>query len=252
MENLTKQLEELIQKLEDAESFLEGLDKLQSVLPFNRYEYIISTLLAHGKLKYNEYLKIRDDYLDRNLYLYVFEITSPRGYGDTWALAHLMSVDQRFKRPSQFDPEARGRYDLCVLHKKSLIKIEVKASRANDRDRPHDPLYEKALSSSSNANFLMNFQQMKPSCCDIFIWIAAYRDKLRYWVIPSQDIQNHSLFTPQHRNIGTESRLKEYQKADIYEGQIMMTNENIGSFDRYVCESSKIVRTIISVYCKSN
>jgi len=250
MDILTKQLDDLIQKQEDTDSYFATLESLQSVLPFNRYEYVISTLLARNKLSYAEYLEIRDSYIDRNLYLYVFEISSPRGYGDTWALAHLMEIENRLHRPGTYDRSSKGKYDLCTMYKEKLIRIEVKASRANDRDKPNDPLYEKALSSGSKNNFLMNFQQMKPSCCDVFVWIAAYRDKLQYWVINSNDIQQHPLFTPQHRNAGTEFRAKDYAKVDIFEGQIMVTNDNISRFDSYKCTSSNLYRKIIKAYTK--
>jgi hypothetical protein len=55
------------------------------------------------------------------------------------------------------------------------IKIEVKASRAVDFDR-EEPLYVKALASDSQKRFDMNFQQVKPACCDVFLWIGVWRD----------------------------------------------------------------------------
>jgi hypothetical protein len=61
---------------------------LISVYPFSRYEYIISTLLARNVLTFDDYLALRDAYIDRNLFLYVFEISAPRGFGDTWAFSH--------------------------------------------------------------------------------------------------------------------------------------------------------------------
>jgi hypothetical protein len=96
------------------------------------------------------------------------------------------------------------------------IKIEVKASRAVDRDKPDEPFYIKALSSDSKKRFLMNFQQLKPSCCDVFLWIAVYRDCVRYWVLKNNVIRQHSDFTPQYRNESTSERSKDYDKSDLY------------------------------------
>jgi len=80
MDTLTHQLDELIQRLEDAPDFTETLEELKSVYPFSRYEYIISALLAHGKLTFDEYLAIRDEYVNRNLYLHLYEM-APRTFG---------------------------------------------------------------------------------------------------------------------------------------------------------------------------
>ncbi|MDR1492691.1 MAG: hypothetical protein LBT05_08210 [Planctomycetaceae bacterium] len=71
----------------------------------------------------------------------------------------------------------------------------------------------------------MNFQQLKPKCCDVFLWIAVYRDAIKYWVINSNAIQTHNDFTPQHRNETTAGRERDYRKEDIYEGQIMVTEK---------------------------
>jgi len=92
MEKLTEDLDILIDKLEHSESFRAELESLQSVYPFNKYEYIISTLLSRNILSYEKYLEVRNEYIDRNLFLYVFEISAPRGFGDTWAFSHLLSV----------------------------------------------------------------------------------------------------------------------------------------------------------------
>ena len=85
MERLTEQLDDYIDRLAHSEDFRSELAEIRSVYPFSKYEYIISTLLARRKLSFDEYLQIRDDYISRNLYLYIFEITAPRGFGDTWA-----------------------------------------------------------------------------------------------------------------------------------------------------------------------
>ncbi|MFN3692132.1 MAG: hypothetical protein ACK4R7_04480 [Fervidobacterium sp.] len=253
MEILTKQLDELIKRLENSKTFKDDLEHLRSVYPFNKYEYIISTLFAHGKISLEEYLKIRNDYIDRNLYLYLFEM-APRTFGDTWGLSHVCSIEPEFKRPSKsIDKTYNGEYDLFLewydnKQKKHIIKIEVKASRANDRERKEEALIIKAIASNSKRPFLMNFQQQKPRCCDVFIWIAVYRDKIKYWVINSNEVQNNKYFTPQHRNPDTALREKDYDKKDIYEGQIMITDENILEFDNFLTPGSKLKDSVIHQY----
>lgn len=77
MEKLKKQLERLIAELEDADAIYERLENLISVYPFNEYEYMISTLLGRDKLTLDDYYALRDNYVERNMYLYIFEISAP-------------------------------------------------------------------------------------------------------------------------------------------------------------------------------
>lgn len=256
MDLLKQQLQSLIHRLEYGQAFQEQLDQLISVLPFNKYEFIISTLLGEDKLTYEEYVEMRNAYIDRNLYLSIFEISAPRGFGDTWALGHLKEIVPEFQRPSKkLDKNYTGQYDLVLPWqdndgKDHLIKVEIKASRAVDREKPEEPLYEKALASDSQRPFLMNFQQMKPQCCDVFLWIAVYRDKIRYWVIDSHHIQIHHDFVPQHRNEKTATRSKVFKKEEIYEGQLMVTQGSIHDFDTFACVSTELKDRIIMAYKK--
>jgi hypothetical protein len=249
VELLNKELDKLIDKLEHSSHFRKDLDNINSIYPFSRYEYIISTLLAKNILTYNEYLELRDGYINRNLFLYVFEISAPRGFGDTWAFSHLLSVEPELKRPNKkTDATYKGEYDLYLPYSTGNIKIEVKASRAVDRDKADEPLYVKALSSSVKNKFLMNFQQLKPSCCDVFLWLAVYRDRVKYWVLKNEVIRNHPDFTPQHRNETTADRVAGYDRSTIFEGQIMITNDNIDSIKDYLVEGREIRQAIIEQY----
>lgn len=254
MEKLAEQLDSPVERLSNSKNFREDLENLKSVYPFNKYEYIISNLLFRKKLTLEEYLDIRDAYISRNLFLPLYEITAPRGFGDTWALGHLTEMEPDFKRPvKKLDPTYKGEYDLYLdwmdgNNKQHYIKIEVKASRATDRERTDEPIYVKALASDSTRPFLMNFQQLKPRCCDVFLWIAVYRDKIRYWAIHSNEIQGNKYFTPQHRNEGTAERKKTYNKANIFEGQIMMTDENIASFEKYLTLGKELKNATIQRY----
>ncbi|AEF81535.1 hypothetical protein [Leadbettera azotonutricia] len=248
METLEKELDTLIDKLNNSINFRMELENISSVYPFSKYEYIISTLLSKNVLSFDDYLELRDTYINRNLYLYLFEM-APRTFGDTWGLSHLMSLEPCLQRPNKkIDPTYQLEYDLYLPCPNGNIKVEVKASRAQDRDKADEPMIVKAFSSKSKGNFLMNFQQLKPSCCDVFIWIAAYRDSIKYWVLKNSVIQKHHDFTPQHRNENTSKREKDYDKAEIYEGQIMITNANISSIKEYMVNSRGIRQAVIEQF----
>ena len=238
MEKLREQLDTLINRLKahQADVLRLSLDELKSVYPFSEYEYIISHLLAASKLTIDEYYEIRNDYKDRNLYLYLFEISAPRGFRDTWAVGQVLQLTPNLKRPSKkIDPKYTGEYDLWP---DPQIKIEVKASRAVDFERPNDPLYLKALHSDSNRPFDMNFQQLKPRCCHLFIWIAAWRDRIRYWVLLSYVVEHSPHYSPgQHR-------------GNVGEGQLHVNQDNIHDFDDYLVSPTEIERARRQVYKK--
>ena len=207
----------------------ECLDDLYSVYPFNKFEYVISHLIATETISLNEYLNIRTSYIERNKYLYVFEITAPRTFGETWAQRHLNEVVPELKTPSTLlDPSYSGEYDFWY----EGIKIEVKASRAVKR-KSGDSLILKALSSDSKSGFDMNFQQIKPACCDVFVWIAVWRDKIRYWVLSSDEIKNNKYYSVgQHR-------------GNIGEGQLWLKESNIADFNEYEVGVRDILSAII-------
>ncbi len=68
----------------------------------------------------------------------------------------------------------------------------------------------------------MNFQQLKPQCCDVFIWVAVFRDEIVLWVMNSSEVQNNPLFSKgQHRgNSGNE-------------GQLHVKHENVHLLEKY-------------------
>lgn len=222
MEKLLKELNKQIKKLNvktggKYDLTDEFLDHLYSVYPFNKFEYIISHLIGNGIISLKDYLNIRNSYLERNKYLYVFEITAPRTFGETWAQRHLNEVVPELQRPTTtLDPEYSGQYDFFYKG----VRIEVKASRAVKR-KSGGALILKALSSDSKAGFDMNFQQIKPACCDVFVWIAVWRDKIRYWVLSSDDVANNKYYSVgQHR-------------GNVGEGQLWLKETNISEFDEY-------------------
>lgn len=242
MEKLKRELNALIQRLENAEDFHSKIDDLISVYPFNEYEYIISHLLAAKKLTLGEYLELRDSYINRNLYLYIFEISAPRGFGDKWAFGHLKELVPDFKRPDKkLDPKYSGEYDFILDWKDEsgkvrVIKIEVKTSRAVDFEKPNEPLCIKALASDSKRPFDMNFQQIKVRCADIFLWIAVWRDKIRYWILNAKEVKQNKYFSKgQHR-------------GNIGEGQLHLNQDNIFKFTKYETRSTEIKSAIIEAY----
>ena len=91
METLKKHLEKLVKKLslQHQKKLKARLNDLISVYPFNEYEYIISNLMGLKKITLDEYFQIRDEYIARNMYLYIFEISAPRGFGEQWAQGHF-------------------------------------------------------------------------------------------------------------------------------------------------------------------
>ena len=234
MEKLIEELElqiSVMNKMNDSEYNLsdEVLDSLYSVYPFNKFEYIICHLIGTNTITLQQYLNIRNRYLERNKYLYVFEITAPRTFGETWAQRHLNEVVPELQRPStSYDPGYSGQYDFWY----NGIRIEVKASRAVRR-KSGGSLIIKALSSDSKYGFDMNFQQIKPACCDVFVWIAVWRDVIRYWVLSSDDVKNNRYYSSgQHR-------------GNVGEGQLWMKDTNIDDFNEYEVGVRDILAKIV-------
>jgi hypothetical protein len=233
MEHLQQELDRLLATLPDADQIRGLLESLASVYPFNEYEFIISHLLAGSVLSLDQYLELRDNYIARNMYLYVFEISAPRTFGEAWAQGHLKElVPELVKSTKKLDPNYSGQYDFLL---DGRIRIEVKASRAVDAGI-EAPLYVKALSSDSDKPFWMNFQQIKPACCDVIVWIAVWRDVIRCWVLSSNEVETHADYSKgQHR-------------GNVGEGQLHVTHENIHKFDSFDTQPNKLADAIREAY----
>lgn len=239
MEILKKHLEKLIKTLSSQQrnELKNRLGDLIPVYPFNEYEYIISSLLGLGKITLDDYLEIRDEYIARNMYLYIFEISAPRGFGEQWAQGHLKElVPELIKPTKKIDKKYSGQYDfLYKPSEKQLIKIEVKASRAVDFNS-QEPLYVKALSWKSKKPFDMNFQQVKPKCCDVFVWIGVWRDTIKYWVLSSKEVEKNKYYSKgQHR-------------GNIGEGQLHLKHDNIKEFQKYSSKPKELLDKITEAY----
>ena len=239
MQILKKRLEKLIQTLavHDRGQVKNRLDDLISVYPFNEYEYIISSLLGLDKITFDDYLEIRDEYIARNMYLYIFEISAPRGFGEQWAHGHLKElVPELIKPTKKLDDNYSGEYDfLYPLKCGKAIKIEVKASRAVDFES-QEPLYVKALAWESKSRFDMNFQQIKPKCCDVFVWIGVWRDTIKYWVLSSKEMKASKYYSKgQHR-------------GNTGEGQLHLKDDNIKEFTKDEAKPKELLEKIIEAY----
>ena len=243
METLKKNLEKLIGTLsvQDKGKLKNRLDDLISVYPFNEYEYIISSLLGLSKITFDDYLEIRDEYIARNMYLYIFEISAPRGFGEQWAQGHLKElVPELIKPTKKLEENYSGQYDfLYKMLDKKMIKIEVKASRAVDFDS-QEALCVKALAWESKRPFDMNFQQVKPKCCDVFVWVGVWRDVIKYWVLASKEIKKNKYYSKgQHR-------------GNIGEGQLHLKHDNIKEFRKYQTRPKELLEKIIKAYKRQN
>lgn len=234
MENLLNELAGYISKLNETHPGKydltdEFLENLYSVFPFNRFEYAISHLIANDILDLDQYLEIRNSYLERNKYLYIFEITAPRTFGETWAHRHLNELVPELRRPTKkLDPGYSGQYDFWY----DDIRIEVKASRAVKR-QGGDSLIMKALSTNSLEGYDMNFQQLKPRCCDVFLWIAVWRDSIKYWLLSSKEVEAN-----RHYSVGQ-------HRGNTGEGQLWITEKNIADFAEYLVHPGDLLRRII-------
>jgi len=203
---------------EDLQEVLDIVEEDQAVFPFNEYEHLICNLIEKDGLTYEQYLEIRTEYVSENPNLCIFEISAPRGFGEKFAQTYVHGMCSDLKKPSKkLDPDYSGQYDMWL----DGIKIEVKASRAVDSGS-QEPLYIKALSRTTSKPFLMNFQQLKPQCCDVFIWVAVFRDEIVLWVMSSNEVENNPLFSKgQHRgNKGNE-------------GQLHIKDDNVHVLDQY-------------------
>lgn len=219
----------------DLEEVLQMVEDDNSIFPFNEYEHLICGLIDKGWLTYSQYIDIRTQYVNENPNLWIFEISAPRGFGEKFAQTYVQWKCSNLKKPSKIlDPNYSGDYDLWL----DGIKIEVKASRSVDSDSD-EPLYMKALSRDTSKNFLMNFQQLKPQCCDVFIWVAVYRDQIVLWVISSKDVLDSPLYSRwQHRgNKGNE-------------WQLHINQDNIHHLDAYELLGDNLEQAIQDAYTR--
>jgi site-specific DNA-methyltransferase (adenine-specific) len=233
-DELWAKLNALIERLDDPDSFRVLLDAIANVYPFNRYEYTIANLLGHGKMSLPEYEQLRQEYVAAYGYPYreVFEIRGPRTFGDKWVSAHLVSVAPGLKRASRILDTGYGNQDYDFWLDPG-IRIEVKAGRVVGKSAQG---ISEPLTSSSNQHFDVNFQQIKVRLADVFVLVAVWLDVVRYWVFNSAEITSFKGFSSaQH-------------KGNVGEGQLHLTNRNIGLFEPFEAQIDELERKIIKAY----
>ncbi|KAA6205656.1 MAG: hypothetical protein DU429_01950 [Candidatus Tokpelaia sp.] len=208
----------------------------KAVFPFNEYEHLICNLIEAKGLGFAQYMDIRSEYIAANPYLWIFEIAAPRGFGEKFAQTYVLGKCSALKPASKrLDSDFSGQYDLWL----DGIKIEVKASRAVD-NAGEGPLYVRALSRNTKQGFLMNFQQLKPQCCDVFIWVAVFRDEIVLWVMSSKEVHNNPLYSKgQHRgNSGNE-------------GQLHVKHDNIALFDKFELKNDNLEQAVRDAFARN-
>ncbi len=141
-------------------------------------------------------------------------------------------VPELEKPSKKKDLSYSGQYDFWLDHR---IKIEVKASRAVDLEL-QAPLYVKALAADSQRPFDMNFQQVKPGCCDVFVWVGVWRDKIRYWVLASKEVASNRYYSAgQHR-------------GNVGEGQLHLKHDNVDEFRTYEVQGRQLLDALRDAY----
>jgi len=214
-----------------------NLEDSTLVFSCDEYAYVISNLLEQGKIKLNDYLEIRNEYFIKNEYLHLYEkYESFNEFETTWAQSHIHAIAPEIRKPTKKEcPGFDSEYDFFYKHKKKHIRIEVKASRAVDA-KSDEPLFIKALAWNSKKPFDMNFQQVKPGHCDVFVWVAVWRDVIKYWVFASKEVAINKYYSKgQHR--GNEG-----------EGQLHFNRENISSFKKFEAKPKELLEKIIKAY----
>ena len=214
---------------EDLETILQSVEEDKATFPFNEYEYLICNLVEIDELTFQQYQEIRAEYISENKNLWLFEISGPRRFGEKFAQTYVHGMCPDLKNPStKTDPNYSGQYDFLL----DDIKIEVKSSRAVEQNND-EPLYVKALSRNTDRPFLMNFQQLKPQLCDVFIWVAVFRDEIVVWVMSSNEVlKNPHYSRGQHRgNHGNE-------------GQLHIKQNNINTLNLYELKGGNLEQAI--------
>lgn len=262
MEQFKEKIKELNNRLKDPDKLhLDKEPKSGVGYPFNKYTNILSYFLSKDVLTFNEYQTIRDEYFERNPYLELFE-KAPRTFGQTWGEEWLKDQIKSLQDPPQLDVN-RKLYDLWLPSQGGNgIKIEVKSSHVAQKD-PSRILVEKAykkpkdgdiLAEIEKQNFEMNFQQLKPDCCDVFVWLAVWLDYIDIWVLPASIIKMRQKGAPRRKpkdsivnQDGTIYMGTQHQGGKggkVAEGQIFINNKNYKDLEPYRVSLGTLIKRI--------
>lgn len=264
MEQLNKEIEIFKEQLSELDKVLAGNDELikSSIYPFNKYANMFSVLLTKGNLTYDQYTTLRDAYFRRNPNLDKFEM-APRTFGQTWGEEWL----KKEKEGILTDPPQKyaSQFDLWLPTENNKgIKIEVKSSHVADKDPKRiliDKAYKKPQGTKEEIskaikklNFEMNFQQLKPSCCDVFVWIAVWLDDIDIWVIPSSKIVMRPKNTPRRKpkdsivlpdgKLYMSIQHQGGKGGKVSEGQIFVTHNHYEDLHQYKVSLETLVEKI--------
>ncbi|MCI3006544.1 hypothetical protein [[Clostridium] innocuum] len=226
MKELNFVIDKLLNSTNGDQKIIESIKAEKTFYPFSPECRLLTYLVSLGELTYDEFSELSMSYSQRNKYLDLYEM-APRTYGQTWGEQHIRSLFPEFIKATKENvsseyPSFDGEFDLWLKG----IRIEVKACRAN-YEKGKGSLASRAYlhSEAKAAGFKYHFQQLKPSCCDVFIWIGTCRDELIYWVLTSQELLDTGKLGPQHRNQNTG-----VAGIEVFEGQVFMTEEELSSF----------------------
>lgn len=226
MKELKRELEILLRDAKGDAHVIENINSEKSLFPFRRESHLLMYLLSIHAITYDRYLEISQEYTKRNTYLNLFEM-APRTFGQTWGENHIHKLFPQLLKATKENmasvyPDFDGEFDLWF----DGSRIEVKACRAN-RVSTEGSLASRAYlhKEAAAAGFKYHFQQLKPSCCDIFIWIGVCRDELIYWVLTSEELWATGKLGSQHRNENTGMK-----EAKVFEGQVFMTEAELRPF----------------------
>lgn len=226
MKELYTELERLEQNTKGDKSIIKTIKKEKSLFPFSAESSMLTYFLSIGEISFARYSQLNAEYAQRNKYLDLFDM-APRTYGQTWGEQHIRSLFPAFTKATKENlveeyPDFDGEFDLWI----DGIRVEVKACRANF-EKGKGSLTSRAYlhSEAKTAGFKYHYQQLKPSCCDVFIWIGTCRDELIYWVITSDELRSTGKLGPQHRNENTK-----VDGVEVFEGQVFMTEEELAPY----------------------
>lgn len=226
MKELAMELQQLRQNTNGNIKIIEAIENEKALFPFSIENKLLAYYISIGEITYERYSQLNAEYCKRNKYLDLFDM-GPRTYGQTWGEQHILSLFPQFTKATKESvsieyPTFDGEFDLWL----DGIRIEVKACRASSSKADGSLASRAYLHSEAKAiGFKYHYQQLKPSCCDVFIWIGTCRDELIYWVITSEELLKTGKLGSQHRNENTG-----IAEVKVFEGQVFMTEEELSPF----------------------
>lgn len=226
MRELMIELNNLRKKTNGDTSIIKSIEDEKALFPFSVENRLLAYYLAIGEITYERYSQLNAEYCERNKYLNLFDM-APRTYGQIWGEQHVRTLFPQFVKATKENVSAQypafdGEFDLWL----DGIRIEVKACRANNTKAGGSLVSRAYLHSEAKAaGFKYHYQQLKPSCCDVFIWIGTCRDELIYWVLTSEELQKTGKLCSQHRTENTG-----ISGVEVFEGQVFMTEEELSPF----------------------